>query len=490
MALMYLLGNPDHYTGHIFIPFWWKSYVSAVMRVWDSESRSDVKGHANSSHFPGDSEECKEDLNSQSHISDVHQLRSDGRLNNNSDKVLIGREDGKYVGTSNVDDYRYRPEVYEAVTLYEWIQMSHRRRATKKEIEALRNPQGSQHLSHSQYFMFKEGHPLQSSHLVKCNTEHLKNVVPNIVGGPLPRYDQGDREYYCCTMLTLFKPWQSGQCLKQPLQLWDDAFHAFNFTDCQKHLMQNFNLRYECLDARDDFHARRKDNVKPCGPWVEHGDTDDEDNSDYVEIESKEIGDHEILGRNYSRHLDMMESISDVLLRSGWLYNEISNIRAPGNRLKPIYLPCTQWANIIKECQDKIFKAKFSGYTPPTPNIDKNNQHTSRPADKLVRVLSADYFQKNFRAEKEESNRVIEATIRKFSLNEEQERAFRIIANHASSVTPEQLRMYLGRMGGTGKSQVIKALIDFFNIQNESHRFIVLAPTGMAAALLNGFTYH
>jgi len=45
-------------------------------------------------------------------------------------------------------------------------------------------------------------------------------------------------------------------------------------------------------------------------------------------------------------------------------------------------------------------------------------------------------------------------------------------------------------MGGTGKSQVIKALIYFFGQRKENHRFAVLAPTGTAAALLNGSTYH
>jgi hypothetical protein len=50
--------------------------------------------------------------------------------------------------------------------------------------------------------------------------------------------------------------------------------------------------------------------------------------------------------------------------------------------------------------------------------------------------------------------------------------------------------MYLGGMGGTGKSQVIKAVVAFFEERNESHRFIILAPTGSAAALLNGSTYH
>jgi len=50
--------------------------------------------------------------------------------------------------------------------------------------------------------------------------------------------------------------------------------------------------------------------------------------------------------------------------------------------------------------------------------------------------------------------------------------------------------MYLGGMGGTGKSQVIKALIAFFDRCNEAHRIMILAPTGTAAALLNGSTYH
>jgi len=50
--------------------------------------------------------------------------------------------------------------------------------------------------------------------------------------------------------------------------------------------------------------------------------------------------------------------------------------------------------------------------------------------------------------------------------------------------------MYIGGMGGTGKTQVIKALIKFFEQRNESHRFLVLAPTGTAAALLSGSTYH
>jgi hypothetical protein len=50
--------------------------------------------------------------------------------------------------------------------------------------------------------------------------------------------------------------------------------------------------------------------------------------------------------------------------------------------------------------------------------------------------------------------------------------------------------MYLAGMAGTGKSQVLKALIKYFKDREESHRLLLVAPTGSAAAQLGGSTYH
>lgn len=50
--------------------------------------------------------------------------------------------------------------------------------------------------------------------------------------------------------------------------------------------------------------------------------------------------------------------------------------------------------------------------------------------------------------------------------------------------------MHLGGMGGTGKSEVLKAITSFFERRHKSHRFVVVAPTGLAASLLNVTTYH
>ena len=106
----------------------------------------------------------------------------------------------------------------------------------------------------------------------------------------------------------------------------------------------------------------------------------------------------------------------------------------------------------------------------------------------LVKIIDKSYLQKDFDGGIHQ--KVITDSIEKFNLNSEENRAFQIIANHAISQTNDQLKMYLGGMGGTGKSQVLKALSYFFETRNESHRFTIVAPTGSAAALLGGSTYH
>jgi hypothetical protein len=107
-----------------------------------------------------------------------------------------------------------------------------------------------------------------------------------------------------------------------------------------------------------------------------------------------------------------------------------------------------------------------------------------------MQIIDKSYLLKSFKAATEKTQQIIDATVKDFNLNKEQEKAFRIVVNYSVASASEQLKMYLGGMGGTGKSQVIKALVHFFNIRNESHCFIVLGSTGTSAALLNGSTYH
>lgn len=109
-----------------------------------------------------------------------------------------------------------------------------------------------------------------------------------------------------------------------------------------------------------------------------------------------------------------------------------------------------------------------------------------------MQLLSAKYLTSQYLGGCGDNTKLqlIHSIVSDFSLNEAQARAFTIIANHSTTPQIEPLRMYIGGMAGTGKSQVIKAVSEYFSRKREKHRFLLLAPTGTAASVINGSTYH
>ena len=119
-------------------------------------------------------------------------------------------------------------------------------------------------------------------------------------------------------------------------------------------------------------------------------------------------------------------------------------------------LPINHEVNSVKIVEKKTFKYASQDFQP------------TNPADKIL----------------------IDSCVAEFTLNTEQERAFRIIANHSTNQGHEQLKMFLGGMAGTGKSRVINALTAYFHKHVEDYCLIRVAPTETAAALIDGSTYH
>ncbi|KAJ7658987.1 hypothetical protein B0H17DRAFT_954846 [Mycena rosella] len=75
-----------------------------------------------------------------------------------------------------------------------------------------------------------------------CCFENITKVIPNFIGGALPRSDKGDCAAYCTTMLDFFKPWRSPSDLKDPISTWDQAFKEHKLTACQHQLLLKFNV--------------------------------------------------------------------------------------------------------------------------------------------------------------------------------------------------------------------------------------------------------
>ncbi|KAF8073352.1 hypothetical protein FPV67DRAFT_1410472, partial [Lyophyllum atratum] len=79
----------------------------------------------------------------------------------------------------------------------------------------------------------------------------------------------------------------------------------------------------------------------------------------------------------------------------------------------------------------------------------------------------------------------------KWTLNAEQNRAFKMITDQATEKTPKKpLILYIAGQAGTGKTRIIKAVKTFFDLRQQSRRFRLTSFMGMAARNISGVTIH
>ena len=135
------------------------------------------------------------------------------------------------------------------------------------------------------YYAFKPDHPQHMTKMVQLLDEN-ECYLPNFIS-PIPQSDQGDRDYYCSVIMTLFKPWNCPSDLKDSETSWEDSFDQHQFDKIKTKLMQNFNIRY---DIKDDYHEQRNKSTKDgetdflqrmFGMFVEDSNVDNDD-GDYI----------------------------------------------------------------------------------------------------------------------------------------------------------------------------------------------------------------
>jgi Helitron helicase-like domain at N-terminus/PIF1-like helicase len=502
IGCMYLLGNPDHYTNYMFTPFYWKSFVQEARKAWEPQNIPTEKiPQCNLS--PAGPDPLTKPINA---VDDQHR-----------EKVTIFKRNGRVIGLSPVHDYICRPLEFETTCLYDWISRYRRekRRVNKKkksskpkcvdseaEVESDCETDGGYDLqapvrkSKSKLYFFTRNHPLVDTHGVHWLSSDSRARIPNFIGESLPRCDQGDREFYCSTMLALFRPWRSGLDLKNEGNTWDEAFTLYQFSTRHLVIIKNMNLRYECLDARDDFHAQMRNGGVNMPAWAEQGagmlqDLDqmaieDAINGSIGRTEPDDFLLSTHVGRRNKARIELMTDIRRTLTTMGWTNHQSKLLPETLNITPdPIQIEQTpgQWKAAVAAARAEILEER-ARHMPPT--VDSTSSRTFIPDD--VRVVDKSYMSRSFVSKVWQ--KTIDSVSAEYSLNTEQDRAFRLIANHACSHDSDQLKMYIAGMAGTGKSQVLKSLVEFFRQKNESHRLIMVAPTGSAAALLKGSTYH
>lgn len=521
LACSYLLGFPDHYTSHKFVPFYWKTYIPLVDSAFEENS-------------PG-----SEDLDKQ--------------------QVIVMKCKNKLVPYSNILDYIYRPTECENCSLYDWyrrykkgyipknnksdesveddfgeddqdreeatdVQAEHedpltntrrtgRRRvhterflescAQEDDLSFLDDPRLFDEVSKpSKTFRLLPQHPQHSTRLIREIPED-DAPVPNFVNYP-PRRDSDDPEFYYKTMLTIFKPWRTGLDLKTDHLSWSHAFDNHEFTERERRMMNFFEIKYECLDSKDDYYAQRRRNNPRSG------EEDDEDllldaQAHFNDIADEFLHEDHVAAMTQDTVLAAKKKIEDsykdnmaiILDKSGWsapLTREESPDPVP-ERLSETVQNCTKdWSDALQRAKCEMLNNMRA--ESQTPQMLKRNLPKSWEVLGEIRVIdildlySQKYTSYACRADGSQTD-ALDFISEKFSLNKEQRRAFRIIGEHcANESTSEQLLMYIAGPAGTGKTQIIKAVLTLFLLKSQSYKMKCVAPTGSAAALIGGSTYH
>ncbi|KII82907.1 hypothetical protein PLICRDRAFT_682664 [Plicaturopsis crispa FD-325 SS-3] len=468
MVCLYLLGFPDHYTNHKFVPFYWESFVREARRPWA------------------------------------------GELETENDTLVLNKQKGRLVGLTNVHDYVYRPAEYRDMNLYDWVSRYERKRRPKEpkqvyvgfeddcepeedelnivgeedtgaaaaaddtkpfggddfrqgdkkwSVEAFAQEDPGDDLesddndndeldtgfddpadgrrSKDTKDTFMRGHPLFQTHLARCAKEvHAR--VPNFLGAPLPRVDRGDRDYYCSTMLTFFKPWRSGRELRHDGESWESAFTRYPFSDTQKTTMNHFNVKYECLDARDDYSAQMKLGQVSGGFFTQWdaGESHDIDHESEDAVSGADLlfnedlaNAQDQLGPSSTARERRRAEIERILESSGWTGPSHNGL--PEISLDPV-LPevqrsSKQWQQAVQNKRDEVNANRLKDMPEP-----KGVSQQHGPAFEGVKVVDKNYLTKDFKAASDAAQSHIEETVKEFALNKEQERAFRIVANHTT----------------------------------------------------------
>ncbi|KAI5821523.1 hypothetical protein K523DRAFT_197780, partial [Schizophyllum commune Tattone D] len=311
MVAMYLLGHPDHYSSHRFRPFYWTTFYHHIHQFWThgetdekvllmrkkgriigiSEAqnyifRAHALGHLKLYDFmllcereqipkPGNKEKAEaaeedsprteerldvqidayeqdgwivedEDDGERSVLSDEEQVEGDededeaGLSAQNQSGVVADNTDVE-MGPSEVEGAAMDDVVMEDVDMEEPLD----------DMPTATVHPPTRELPRS-YHAFLYGHSQANSHCMKIRAEIDPTLVLNFMRW-LPRNDGESRDEYIRVMLMLFKPWRHARDLKEEDETWEEAFANHNFTERERELMRNFNLRWECIDGRDNF---------------------------------------------------------------------------------------------------------------------------------------------------------------------------------------------------------------------------------------------
>ncbi|KAI9060844.1 hypothetical protein FKP32DRAFT_1550217, partial [Trametes sanguinea] len=493
-VMSYLVGGGDVYSSHTYRVLHWGSFDRMFKKA-----------------FPSDSEQ-----------SSVVQPVSQDETHEES--FVLSLDNGSVTASNQQQDYVYRSvdTVFDTMCLYEFVGMTEKESikselvdepdlmdlsgirstadpvATESESSNVgdgnsrglpRDARRRGRTAAARGLFSSTAHSQHATHKLRHRTEWK---IPVLLGERIPRSDRSEdeRESWARMMLILFVPWRIPQDLRSPAESWATAFERQRDRILPRHLtiMQNMNVLSECRDVRDAFREMRRAEALAQiragvgGNGNEHtGRTDGELENEFDLFDSgadldaySKVYELEASGAALDGAVGVRaRQILDDCYGSGM--GQVDHGRLSGSshppsraRTEEDEVALLQHASIMRSLKRQRVPQFRS------PDVDEED---ARPRKRRRRAV-VENVSKATLSEASSSDAVngqptahdivrdsIEQVIQEMNLrdNAEQERAFRVVADHV--LNPDrQLFLYVAGVGGTGKTWVVSAILRLFEL--------------------------
>ena len=431
--------------------------------------------------------------------------------------------DGSISATNQQQDYIYRSmdPVFDCLCLYEFVGVTEkvRKKSSKTPQQANEESDMEEAEPRSGHNRGRQAVPrglFSSPAHTQYETHMLKKretwSVPVLLGERIPRSDrdQSEREAWARMMLILFVPWRSPADLRAVGESWHEAFERRREKISSKNfkIIENMNVLSECRDVRDAHRDMRRGealafmkeglagdsmhhsggSLDELGDDYELFDKCDErniyDSLDNIEVSGTTLD--QIVGIQARQVLDVCfgdRDLGAILQKNGSEY-----VRQKREEDEPLLLNHLAMMRHLKR------QRRPEGSEEEDARPSKRKKYSEvQESIKINTVCSNIEWDRTSQEEVLRPKDIIEKIVTEMHLsnNPEQDRAFRIVAEHVcNSVNDAQLLMYIAGVGGTGKTHVIRAILRLFELLGRSQEIMVGAPTGAAALNIGGYTVH
>ncbi|CAF4825239.1 unnamed protein product, partial [Rotaria socialis] len=462
--------------------------------------------------------------------------------NDNNDEeqfqIQSTEHDKKYVLVNTRIDYQYRSDNLNRMCLYDFVSIFYKKKMNSTDLKYLSkiavsieekiNRKGR---PPNERFLFQKQHPQATTYLMM---KYSESHVPVLYGPQIPRQDRDDtRERYCRAILTLFVPWRTVTDICDIGQTWEDAFKSRQHLILRHSwtIIENIQLLHECKKDRDDHLLQVIAEAQTDNSLVDpvliptnqvDGEYGTDDSDDLLELLGN-LDENTVAMLNATKNSTENRYIEETIeaVKNVGRFNSVNtydqySLNEPSDRIDQSLVPFisatpnlvrlnAKWQEQLKTEKEQIRRGLITG------NFDKDddgmlNLDAARSAVATVVTLN----NMNINTKICENYGSIPAVILvkansctqksvadEFTLNREQRAAFMIITGHLDGDSRcrtgdnnGQLIMCIPGCGGTGKSQLIRALTKYFLVTKRIQMMRKLAPTGIAAAEIDGMTIH